>query len=385
MLDTKGCRMRRLRVYGNTGWCQNPLLKKVDAQMRQLMAHFVSGESRPRLGANLWRRNLVAVGKARRSALAAALLCVGPAILGGATVPARAQEGYPSKPIRLVVPYPAGGASDLPIRVLAPELAAKLGQTIVVDNRAGANGRIGSEIVARSRADGYTLLAAVISAHAVAPALSSNVPFDPLKDFAATIKFVTSVQTLIARNSLPVSSVAELIAYAKKNPGKISFASAGIGSLGHLASELLKQAAGIDVVHVPYKGGAPAMADLMSGFVDILITASARPAVEAKKVKLLGVASLQRTSSAPDWPTIAESGVPGFEITSWIGIVVPAGTPRAIIQRLNELGNQVLAVPAVRKRLDELGFEPAGGTPEAFDATIRNDIARFKKLNIKLD
>lgn len=307
------------------------------------------------------------------------------ALLASTISCAHAQDSYPSKPIRLVVPYPGGGASDVLTRVFAQELAAKLGQTIVIDNRAGANGRIGTEIVAHSRPDGYTVLAAVSSAHVVAPALSSNVSFDPVKDFSGVIKFGDSIQTLMARNSLPASTMKEFIAYAKSNPGKVTCASAGVGSLGHLTCELLRQAAGIDLVHVPYRGGAPALVDLMAGAVDILVTATARPTIEAKKAKVLGITSLQRSTSTPDWPTIAEAGLPGFNITSWVGMVVPAGTPRAVIRRLNELGNQVLAMPAIRKRLDELGYEPAGGTPEAFDADIRSNIARFKKLNIKLD
>ena len=321
-----------------------------------------------------------ALSKACRMAFGAALFAPGLTVLSAPISDARAQEGYPSKPVRLVVPYPGGGASDVLTRVFAQALAAKLGQTIV-----GANGRIGTEIVAHARPDGHTLLAAVSSAHVVAPALSSNISFDPLKDFSGVIKFGDSIQTLMARNSLPASSMKELIAYAKNNPGKITCASAGVGSIGHLTCELLTQTAGIQMVHVPYRGGAPALVDLMAGAVDILVTATARPAIEAKKARVLGITSLQRSSSTPDWPTIAEAGLPGFNITSWVGLVVPAGTPRAIVQRLNALGNQVLAMPAIRKRLDELGYVPAGGTPEAFDADIENSIARFKKLGIKLD
>jgi tripartite-type tricarboxylate transporter receptor subunit TctC len=212
-----------------------------------------------------------------------------------------------------------------------------------------------------------------------------DLPYDPLKDFVPVIKIGDSVQTLVARNSLPASSVRELIAYAKKNPGKVTYASSGVGSIAHVAGELFRQQAGVDLVHVPYKGDAPAMNDVVAGFADIVFTPQAKPLVDAKKVKVLGVASAKRTAANPEWPTIAESGLPGFDLTSWVGIMAPAGTPREVVAKLNQVADGVIRAPAMRKRFEDIGYEPAGGSPEAFAAAIRNDIARFKKLDIKLE
>jgi tripartite-type tricarboxylate transporter receptor subunit TctC len=295
-----------------------------------------------------------------------------------------AQDPYPSRPVRLIVPVPPGGAADLAARAFAQEWGPRLGQTLIIDNRVGASGIIGAEAVMRSPADGYTLLYALVSTHAAIPAVSAKPPFDPLADFVPVIRVVDCAQTLVATNQAPFSNVAELIAYARQNPGRVNYGSAGTGSVQHLAGELLRQAAHIEITHVPYRGDGPAMNDLMAGVIHIYFTPSARTAVEARKAKLLGVASAQRWSAAPDWPTIAESGLPGFEMLGWAGIAAPAATPRAVVQRLNAAGNQALAQAETRKRLTGLSCEPAGGAPEAFESTIRADLARFRQLGVRL-
>jgi tripartite-type tricarboxylate transporter receptor subunit TctC len=295
--------------------------------------------------------------------------------------PAAAQQAYPNRPIRLVVAFPPGGTADLVSRVFAQELSEKLGQTVVVENRPGAAGRIGAEAVMRSPADGYTLITAVTSSHGIAPALAKAFPYDPVKDFASVIKLGGSPMALVARNGFPASTAGELVAYAKANPGKINFASTGPGSFAHLAGELLKQAAGIDMTHVPYKGDSDAIKDLTSENVDIFFTPVARPQVEGKLIKVIGIAAVKRAAATPTWPTISETGGPALVLASWTGIMAPAGTPREIIDRLNALGNEVLALPSVRKRFDDLAYELGGGTPEAFAAEVGNEVARLKRLN----
>ena len=305
-------------------------------------------------------------------------------LLGGAVV-ASAQDNYPSRPVRLVVPYPPGGTADLVSRVFAQELSNKLGQPIVIENRGGATGRVGSEAVMRSAPDGYTLLTAVISSHGIAPALSKSYPFDPTKDFVPVIKMGGSPVTLIARRNFPASTVGELIAFAKANPGKVNFASAGPGSVAHLAAELLKQAAGIEMTHVPYRGDAPAVNDLMSETVDLYFAPVGWPIVQGGRVKLMGTASPQRSPLTPDWPTLSETGAPGFVLVSWTGIMAPAGTPPEIVRKLNALGNEVLAMPAVRKRFADMAYDTGGGSPADFGADIKNDLDRFRHLNEKLN
>lgn len=306
-------------------------------------------------------------------------------IVGIMSSPAWSQDTYPSKPIRMVVAFAPGGATDIVGRAFGKELEQLLGQPIVIDNRSGATGRIGSEIVARARPDGYTLILALTSTHAVLPALSSNMPYDAVKDFSGVIKIGEAPLTLIASSTLPFSTVRELVTYAKSNPGKLTYASSGIGSLLHLAGELFAQVADISIVHVPYKGSGTVLADMISGRVDIMFMPTPAPALETKRIKAIGITSRQRSASAPNLPTLSEGGVSGFFVTSWIGVMAPAGTPRPVIHKVNELGNQVLARPALRKRLGELSYEAIGGTPEAFEAAIRDDIAQFRKLNIKLE
>jgi len=316
-----------------------------------------------------------------------AKMFVGLAIVLAAATTAMAQGNYPNRPIHWIVAYSPGGAADLVTRVIAQQLSAEVGQPIIIDNRPGATGLIGAEMVARAKPNGYTLMTGVISSHAIAPALHKTYPFDPVKDFTAIVKLGISIQTLIARKSLPVNSVAGLIDYAKKNPGKVNFGTTGPGSIGHIGGEMIRLAAGIDIVPVPYKGDADAVKDVISGTLDIFLTPAARPAADAGLVKVLGIASPQRAAATPNWPTIAESGLPGFQLASWTGLMGPAGLPAPIVKLLNEKTNKILSDPAIRKRLEEIGYDVAGGTSEQFTKDIADDVARFKKLNetLKID
>jgi tripartite-type tricarboxylate transporter receptor subunit TctC len=239
--------------------------------------------------------------------------------------------------------------------------------------------------VARSAPDGYTILMTVISSHAVQPVLNKQPPFDPIADFTPIVRIANSIQTLVARTSLAVSNVAELIAFARSNPGKVNYGGSGVGSFPHLGGKMMERAAGIEMVHVPFPGDAPAMTAIVSQNLDIMFTPSARAYVEAKTVKLLGVSSLKRSPLTPDWPTLDESGLPGFELVSWIGLMGPARTPPDVVARLNQATNDALADPAVRTRLEQIGYTIAGGSPEDYVSAIRNDIARFKALNITID
>ena len=304
--------------------------------------------------------------------------------LGLASGSAHAQS-YPSKPIRLIVPFAAGGAADMVARLVGQAVGERVGQSVIVENRPGATGTIGSLAVARAAPDGYTILMTVISSHAVQPVLKKEPPFDPIADFTPIVRIANSIQTLVARNSLPVANVAELIAYAKSHPGKVNYGGSGVGSFPHLGGKMMERAAGIEMVHVPFPGDAPAMTAIVSQNLDIMFTPSARSYVEAKTVKLLGVSSLKRSPLTPDWPTLDESGLPGFELVSWIGLMGPARMPPDAVARLNQATNEALADAAVRARLGQIGYTMAGGSPEDYVGAIRNDIARFKALNITID
>ena len=295
---------------------------------------------------------------------------------------ATAAQNYPNRPIRLIVPYPPGGPTDLIGRTVNDLLAKRLGQTVVVDNRGGAATVIGAELAARSPADGYTLLVATVTTLAVNPALSPKLPYHPLDDFEPVSMLAAQPYLLAMHPGVPANSVKELVAYAKANPGKLSFGSAGIGAGAHLAGEMLKYMAAIDVVHVPYKGTGPAMTDLMSGQVNYMFggISAIYPHAQAGKLKVLAVSSAKRSPAVPDIPTIAEGGVTGYGTNSWNSMVAPRGTPKTIIERLNRELNVVLNQPDVKERLKKQGIDAEPGTPAQLSAQVKAELARFTQL-----
>ena len=291
-------------------------------------------------------------------------------------------QSYPTKPLRLVVPFGAGGAPDLVARVIAPKLAESLGQPVVVDNRAGAAGIIGMEIVAKSPPDGHTLVAGSAGPVAIVPGLYRKLPYDVARDFAP-ISTITAIPfVLVVHPSLPARTVKDLVALAKAQPGQLNFGSPGNGSTTHLATELLKSATGMKIIHVPYKGVAAAATDLISGQVQILSgdLNTMLPHVKAGKMRALAVTAARRSSLLPDIPTVAESGFPGFDASGWIGLLAPAATAPAIVERVNGAVVKALAAPDARSRLSALGGEVAASTPAEFGAFIRRETAKYGKL-----
>ena len=295
---------------------------------------------------------------------------------------AQGSAGYPSRSLRLIVPFPPSGGTDIVARTVAPHLSAALGQQIVIDNKPGAGGTIGSELATKAANDGYTLLMATSSTHAVAPNLNPKLGYDPQRDFAPVVNVNIGPNILVVTAGLPPRSVRELIAWGKSNAGKLTFASSGTGTVYHLTGEMFKSMAGVDMVHVPYKGSAQAFPDLISGQVSLMFdaTTSVMPHVKSGKLRALAITSAQRNAALPDLPTVAEAGVPGFESALWIGLFAPAGTSREIITRLNTEANKVLARNDVRDAFAQQGTEVVGGTPEQFAAQIRADIARWGKV-----
>ena len=292
--------------------------------------------------------------------------------------PAVPAQSYPAKPVRMVVASAAGGILDTVARTIAAKLSEQVGQQVVVDNRPGAGGIIGTDIVAKSSPDGYTI-GKVATSHAINPAVYNKMPYDTLKDFAPVSHTVNLTNLLVAHPSLPAGNVKELITLARAKPKTITFGSAGNGQSNHLSGELFKTMAGIDIVHVPYKGSAPALTDVLAGnismmFVDVL---SALPHVKAGKLKVLAVTGLNRSAAVPDYPTVHESGVPGFNGNSWLGLVAPAGTPKEVVARLSEEVAKILHAPEVRERFIAQGVEPVGSTPEQFAAFIEAEMPRW--------
>jgi tripartite-type tricarboxylate transporter receptor subunit TctC len=303
-------------------------------------------------------------------------LCLG---LGLAFTAATAHsQDYPNKPIRLVVPFPPGGGTDIVARTVAAKLGETLHTSVVVDNRAGAGGTIGTEIVSRAEPDGYTL-ALVSGSHVINPSIYPKLPYDTMRDFAPVTLLVSAPAVLVVNKSLPVNTVQDLIKLAKSKPGKLFFASAGVGTPPHLAGELFKTMAGVDIVHVPYKGNAQVLTDTISGQVSLTFPTlpSAMPFVKNGTLRALGVTGLHRSPSAPDVPTIAESGVPGYDATSWYGVVAPAGTPAPVVAKLHEALASSLKQPDVQKVLADLGLEPVGNTPAEFTAQIKTEIEKW--------
>jgi tripartite-type tricarboxylate transporter receptor subunit TctC len=298
------------------------------------------------------------------------------------TTAAFAQQNYPSRPIRMIVPYPPGGPTDIMGRLTSEVLSKRLGQTVVVDNRGGAATAIGAEMAARSPADGYTVLVSSETTFAVTPGLKDKLPYHPERDFAPISLLTTQPYVLAVSPSLPASSVSQLIAHAKANPGKLTYGSAGLGSANHLAGAMFAHVASLDMVHVPYKGNGPAIIDLISGQISLMLgsISSLYPHASAKKLRLLAVASSKRSASAPEIPTFGEGGMPGFQVNGWNCIVAPRGTPQPIIRRLNAEIVAGFAQPDVLERLRKQSIDPATGTPEQLAAHIKTEFARYSKL-----
>ena len=307
-----------------------------------------------------------------------------------APMAAQAQAAYPDKPIKFVVPYPPGGGTDVVARIVQQRLQAALGQPIVIDNKGGAGGSLGTDIVAKSAPDGYTVLF-TLSSHTINPAIFPKLPFDTIKDFEP-VGLVASLPQLLAANmAVPVRTVADVVAQAKAAPDKFSFASVGNGSPGHLAGELMVLRTGAPMAHIPYRGGGPAVTDVMGGQVPLLWVSipAAAAQVKAGKLRALAVSTTKRSPAFPDVPTMQEAGVADFEVDSWYAMLVPAKTPRPIIDRLNKALNTVLAEPAIRAQLIEQGADAVGGTPEALGKVIAAEVPKWVKLakdaNIKAD
>jgi tripartite-type tricarboxylate transporter receptor subunit TctC len=293
-----------------------------------------------------------------------------------------AQATYPTKPIRMIVAVPPGGPADTLARLVAPKLTESLGETVVVDNRPGANGIIAYDMTARATPDGYTFTA-VAAGVVINVSLYAKVPYDPFRDFVPLTLGITVPNILVVHPSVPAKSVKELIALAKAQNGKLAFASAGNGTSGHLALELFRMTSRIDVVHVPYKGGGPALAEVLGGQVQALfsIALAAMPHVKAGKLRALGITSAKRSAVAPDLPTVAEAGgMPGFEVIGWFGWLGPAGMPRPIVQRLNSELVRALKLPDVRDRLLSQSTEPVGNTPQEFAVFMKREHAKWAKV-----
>jgi len=297
-----------------------------------------------------------------------------------AGAPAHAQT-YPAKPIRIVVPFAPGGGADIIARILGQKMTDRWGQQVVVDNRAGASGNIGAEIVAKAAPDGHTLLMAS-SALAINPSVYRSVPYDPIKDFAPITQPALLPNILVVHPSVPVKTVRDLVALAKSKPGHIIYASAGAGTGTHLAAEMFKLMAGVDMVHVPYKGGGAVISDLLGGQVALTFATlpSVMPYVKAGRLRALAMTTTKRWPGLPAVPTIAESGFPSFEISTWIGLLAPAGTPKDAVGKLYGEVTRILKLPDVRERFDSLGMEPVGDTPEQFAAYIRSELAKYAKV-----
>jgi tripartite-type tricarboxylate transporter receptor subunit TctC len=290
-------------------------------------------------------------------------------------------QRFPTRPVRLVVPYPPGGANDTVVRLLAPKLTEQLGQNVVVDNRGGGNTIIGSELVARAVPDGHTILI-VAAGHAINPSLYPKLPYDTARDFAPVALVGDGAYVLVVHPSLGVSSSADLIAAAKYKPGQIAYASSSIGNLTHLAAELFASLAGIQMLHVPYKGGNPAMVDLLGGRVSVFFStvAVARPHLQSGKIKPLGVTTSRRSLALPAVPTIAESGLPGYEVSGWYGFIAPAATPKIAIGRLHDAITVALGQPEIREKLLGAGIDVVAATPAEFGRRINAELAKWDKV-----
>ncbi len=316
----------------------------------------------------------------RRAAVA--LFFPGILLVSGAMPSVQAADAYPAKPIRLIVGFAPGGANDLVARAVAVRLGPRLGQQVVVENRAGAGGNIATELVARAAPDGYTLLLASVASFAMSPAMLGKVPFDPINDFAPVTQAALVTSLLSAHPSLPASSLKQFVALAKKAPGKMNYATPGAGSIAHLSAELFWNTAAIKLVHVPYKGGGPAVVDAMAGHVESIFSliSTQTPHVRSGKLHALAVSSAKRSAALPQVPTIGESGYPGFEASGWLGLAFPARTPKTIVDRIHNETVAVLNLREVQAQLEDLGLDAEPSDPGVFHAKIKSDYARWGKL-----
>ena len=318
--------------------------------------------------------------RACRVPVAVVLAMLAPGMAG--TVGA-ADPAWPVKPIRMVVGFAAGGANDLVGRAIATKLGPRLGQQVVVDNRPGAGGNIATELVVRAPADGHTMLLGSVSSLAMGPALAKSVPYDPMRDLAPVAQAVQAATLLAVHPSIPVRTLRDMVALAKRKPGSIDIAIPGTGSIAHLAAEVFKKTAGIDLVLIPYKGGAPALTDVLAGQVGSIMSVISTPAphVQSGRLRGLAVTSGRRARALPDVPTIAESGYPGYEVNGWLGVLFPAGTPDAIVLRAHREIAAIMALPDVRERMEQVGMDvDVSATPAAFAALVRSEVTRWAKI-----
>ncbi len=306
------------------------------------------------------------------------------AALALAAAPAALAQGapYPSKPVRLIVPFPPGGAVDFYARTVQNRLAENLGQGVVIENRTGASGMVGADLVAKAPPDGYTLLVGNIATLAMNVGVYPKMPYDPRRDLAPILRTVAVDYVMVVHPAVPAATVQEFVALARAHPGKMSYGSAGSGSAPHLSTELFKQRAGIDVVHIPFKGGGPVVTDVLGGQIQLAIAdqANLMPHVKAGRLRALAVGTLERSAAYPDLPTVAESGYPGFEARGWQGIAGPAGLPPDMVRQLNAAFTKAMAAPDVRQRLADGALVPVVGTPEEFAEFIRVEIAKWSKV-----
>ncbi|HEV7823007.1 MAG TPA: tripartite tricarboxylate transporter substrate binding protein [Burkholderiales bacterium] len=311
--------------------------------------------------------------------------CVAPALVAAMSAPvstaAVANAAYPAKPIRVIVGFPPGGGNDEIARIVGPKLAEKSGRAVVIDNRPGAGGNLAAELTAKSPADGYTVLV-ISSSHPIQGLLKKNLPYDPVKDFAGVAELVVYRSLLVTYPGVPANSVGELLALAKSKPGQINFVSSGNGSASHLAGELFKVAAQVNITHVPYKGSSPALIDLIAGRVQMMFSplVPVMPHIKANRLRPLAVTSLARSRLLPDLPTINEAGVAGYEFVSWYAVVAPGGTPQPVIAKLNALLNEVMQLPDVKERLQGEDMDVVRNTPQQFDAVRAAMLAKWSKI-----
>jgi tripartite-type tricarboxylate transporter receptor subunit TctC len=346
--------------------------------------HIHEGHLMKTTGQATRRLTQATASRSRRTVLAIALATVGGWTLAATDTP------YPERPVRLVVPYSPGGSSDQTARIVAEQLGRRLGQAVVVENRPGANGNIGTQEVANAKPDGHTLLLGFDGTLVVAPSVT-KVPFDTLKSFQPVSLLVNTTLAIGAHPSVPANNFSELLAYSRKNPQALSYGTTGAGSTLHLGGELLTAQTGIQWTHVPYKGGAQALNDTLGGSTPLVYTALAtlQQHVKSGRIKVIGLTGANRSTAMPEIPTLAETGAPGFDVSSWFGLLAPAGTPAPIVEKLNREVLAVMKEPAIRERFLSLSLEPAAGSPAQFTALMKADLARWKGVaergNIKID